>query len=431
MLLLGSAGCGRKEPPKPVQPAAVTVALPVRKTVAVYGEYVGQVDSPQTVELRARVEGFLKEIHFQEGSEVEQGALMFVIDPDEYQVALQKAQAQWMTADAALIQAKNVKDIEMDKASLAKADAELTNARQNLADMKVAVSANALARSQLDTAVAREKEAAAGVESSHAKLAQSEADFHTRVAQAEAGVATAKAAVAEAQLNLSYTKIYSPLKGRVGLAYSKVGALVGHGEPTLLATVSLVDPVYVKYAISEREAFELKRLADAKRLGRMVNGAMMVGMILEDDKLYAQEGKINFTDRALDPSTGTLFMRAEFPNPDRFLRPGNYAKIRMVLTDRPDALLVSERAIGNDQGGPFLLVVDSKNVVEHRQVKTGPKLDGMIVIEEGLKPDEQVVVNGLQRARPGTIVNPAREETKPVVAALPAGADGSPVKSDK
>ena len=434
VLALSPAGCAKKEAPKAPAPPAVTVASPTRKTVAVYGEYVGMVDSPQTVDLVARVEGFLKEIHFEEGSEVEKDALMFVIDPDQYRVALQKAQAQLLSAEAALTQAKNVKDIEVDKANVARDEAALVNAQQKYRDAKLAVGANAMARSQLDSAEADLKEAEAVLEASRAKLVQSQSDYPTRVAQAEANVALAKSAVAQADLDLGYTQVRTPVKGRVGLAHVKIGRLVGHGEPTptLLATVSATDPLYVHFTIGEREMYDLKKLAGGKAMGRSVVGRLAVNLILEDGSLYPHEGKINFVDRSLDPGTGTLKMRAEFPNPDGFLRPGNYAKVRMTLAEKPDALLVTERALGADQGGPFLLVVNEKNVVEQRPVKTGAKMDGMVVIESGLKPDEQVVVNGLQRARPGTVVAPVREppaaasrEEPPLTAAAPPPA-GSP-----
>ena len=184
VLLAGLSGCGKKGEAPPREPPKVTVALPTHKTVAVYGEYVGVVNSPQTVDLIARVEGFIKEINFQEGSEVEQGKLMFVIDPDQYEVALQKAEAQLLSAEAALIQAKNVKDIEVDKANVARDEAARANAVQVAKDARAAVAGNAMARSQLDTAEANLKEAAATLEASRAKLAQSEGDYQTRVAQA-------------------------------------------------------------------------------------------------------------------------------------------------------------------------------------------------------------------------------------------------------
>ncbi len=411
-------GCEKKEPPKPPPPPAVTVALAGRKTVSVFGEYVGLVDSPRTVEIRARAEGYLKEICFKEGAEVEQGSLMFVLDPDQYDVALKKVKAQLLTAQVTLAQAKNVMDIEVDRANLARDQAALANAKQIAEDARVAVAANAMARSQLDSAEAGLKQALAVVEASKAKLAQSEADYGTRVAQAEANVATAQVAVAEAELNLSYTKISTPLKGRVGMTPLKVGSLVGrNNDPTLLAIVSQVDPIYVTFTVSEREMYELKKLA------KDFDGGFKVGMILDDGSVYPQEGTINFTDRTLDSGTGTLKMRAEFPNPEKFLRPGNYAKIRMKLSERVDAMVINERAIGVDQNGSFVMVVDGKNVVEYRPVKTGPKTDGMVVIESGLKADERFIVKGLLRARPGAVVNPTLENASVAVAREPeAGA---------
>jgi membrane fusion protein (multidrug efflux system) len=442
--LLLLTGCEKKAPPPPPPPPAVTVALPGHKTVTVYGEYVGLVDSPRTIDLVVRVEGVLKDIHFQEGSEVAQGALMFDIDPDPYQVALQKVKAQLLNAEAALksakvalLQAKNVKDIEVDKANVVRDEAALGNAEQVAKDARVAVAANAMARSQLDSAEAGLKQAAATLEASRAKLSQSQADYQTRVALAEAGVdqadasvATAKAAVADAELSLSYTKIYTPVAGRVGRANAKIGRLIGHNEstPTVLATVSQVDPVYVDFSISEREMYELRRLGDQKNMGRTVVGKIAVKMIMEDGSVYPQEGKINFADRALDPSTGTLKVRAEFPNPSGFLRPGNYAKIKMILTEIPNAMVINERAVGTDQSGTFVLVVNKENVVEFRPVKLGPKADGgMVVIEAGLKPEDKIIVKGLQKARLGKEVVATVEEPKSVaLEAASAAAASSP-----
>ncbi|GMV80544.1 MAG: acriflavin resistance protein [Planctomycetota bacterium] len=402
-------GCAKQEMP-PMPPPPVTVAQPVQRTVPVYGEYVGQLDSPQTVELRARVEGYLKAIRFIEGADVKQGQLLFEIDPGQYEVALQHAKAQLLTAEAALAQARNVRDVEVDKANVAKAEAMFANAQQMARDARVAYEASAMPREQLNITETTMKEEAANAEAMKAKLAQSQADYITRVAQAEAQVATARAAVADAELKLSYTKIYSPLDGRVGLSQVKIGALVGQNESTLLATVSLVNPVHAVFSISEREAFELRKLAGDEKLGQPRDGSLPVSMILEDGALYPQEGKLNFVDRALDAGTGTLTLRAEFPNPGKFLRPGNFAKVRMLLTETPDALLVSERAVGQDQGGRYLLVVGAEDKVERRSIQLGSRAgDGLVVVKEGLKAGERVVVKGLQRARPGSVVAPSEE----------------------
>lgn len=406
------AGCD-KPAPMTLPPPTVTVAQPVVRSVPVYGEYVGSVDSPQTVELRARVPGFLKQIVFTEGTEVKKGDLMFVIDPEQYQVALQQTQAQMQTAEAALAQARNVRDIEVDKANLAKSQATLANARQVEKDTQIAYAAHAVPREQLNTAQTTVKEEESNVAAAEAKLAQSQADYLTRVTGAEAQVATAKAAVAQAQLNLGYTRINSPLDGRVGRANEKIGALVGQNEPTLLATVSLVTPVYVVFSMSEREFFELRDLASGTRMNGS-SGSLPARIVLEDGKVFPHEGRVNFIDRAMDAGTGTLTLRAEFSNPDAFLRPGNYAKVRLLLSEKKDALLVTERAVGRDQAGKYVLVVDAKNKVERRAVRTSERLEnGLVVVDEGLKSGEHVVIKGLQRARPGGEVTPAEERMVP------------------
>jgi RND family efflux transporter MFP subunit len=418
---LSIAGCNEKPPPPKLPPPEVTVARPIQKTVDVYAEFVGQIDSPQTVELRARVEGYLKEINFKEGSEVKKGELMFIIDPAQYEVSLQQARAQLEAAQVALQTAKNVKDIEVDRAAVVKAEAALVNANQKLADATVAFKGNAATRQSVDDAVTAKQQADAALDSAKAVLAQAEADYQTRVANAKASVTAAEAAVAQAELNLSYTKIYSPLDGRVGLASSKIGALVGRGEPTLLATVSLTDPIYVSFSASEREVYAVRRARIERGiLTKPTEEKLPIEMILEDGRTAPQKGTLNFIDRALDPSTGTLNMRAEFSNADHFLRPGNYAKVRIRFYDMPDSILVSERAVGADQGGKFLMVVNDQGVVERRPVKLGVHESGYVVVEEGLKAGERVIVAGLQRARSGKPVTPTEEPT--MAQAQPTGA---------
>ena len=388
-------------------PPSVTVAQPIRKTIEVHGEYVGQLDSPQTVELRARVLGYLKEINFKDGAEVQQGDLLFVIDSAPYEIALQKAKAQLQSGEAILAQAREVKDIEVDKANVKQAEATLVNDHQLTEDNRIAWQKGAVAREQVTNAITAEKLAAAAVESAKATLAQAESDYQTRVAQAEATVALERASVADAELNLSYTRVYAPTSGRIGRAEVKIGALVGTAaDPTLLATVSQIDPVWAYFSVSEREAYDLQEKLESNTFGSRSSGRAPVKMTLEDGKVYPFEGKLNYASRTVDTGTGTLTLRAEFPNPSKYLRPGHYAKISVLVTEKPDALLISERAIGNDQGGKFVLLVNGANTIERRPVSVGQRANGMIVIESGLNDGERVVVNGLQRARPGTEVTP-------------------------
>lgn len=425
LLLLGSTGCEDKsasqsKPPPPT----VTVAKPTRQLLSIYGEYVGQLASPHTIELRARVDGFVKEIAFKDGSIVTKGALLFVIDPAPYEVALQSARAQLQTSEAALEQARNVKDIEVNRANVNRAQATLNNAQQQVKDNQIAFSKGAVARETLDNAITAEKQDEAALESARQVLAQSEADYKTRVAQAEAQLAVARAAVASAELNLGYTRVYAPITGRIGIAAVRIGALVQAAQGTLLSILSQTDPVWVYFSISEREEFELHKLHQENKLGGI--GEIPAQIVLEDGSLYREPGVINFAARALDPGTGTLTLRAEFANPDNFLRPGNYAKVRVLLTTEPDALMVPEIAIGSDQAGNFVYTVNSQNVVERRAVVTGPRQEGLIALYKGLTGDERIIVNGLQRARPGLQVTPMPDssEGRPTLAGAPTAHPG-------
>lgn len=396
---------------KPVPPAPpVTVALPVRKTIDVMGEWVGQLDSPQTVELRARELGYIKEINFKDGAEVKEGDLLFVIDPAPYEVALQRAKAQLQASTAALIQAKDIKQIQVRRANLNRSRATLANAHRVAVDHATLVASGALSRELADKDLTVEKESEATVAADEAALTQAESDYTHDIAKAEATVALDNATVADAQLSLNYTKVYAPISGRIGRTEIKIGALVGKSESTLLATLSQIDPVWVYFAVGEREAFELHKLRDEKRLGKSHDGETPpLQIILENREQYPFDGKINYLARTIDANTGTLTFRAEFPNPGKYLRPGHYAKVRGVITERPNALLISERAINTDQTGKYLLLVNAENVVERRQVEIGTRSGAMIVIEKGLKGDERVIVNGLQRARVGSTVKPALE----------------------
>ena len=405
-----SALSARPAPPPP----AVTVALPIRKTIDIMGEWVGQLDSPQTVELRAREMGYIKEIKFKDGDEIEKGALLFVIDPAPYEVALQKAQAQLQTSNAALRQAKDTKQIEVGKAKLNSSKVAYANAQKTAKDNVGLLPSGAVSREAADKSVTLEKQAEATVAADEATLAQAESDYLHNIAKAEANVAVDTAAVSDAELSLSYTKVYAPIAGRIGRSEVKIGALVGKSESTLLATMSQIDPVWVYFAVGEREAFELHKLREEKKLGKGHDGEPPpLQIVLENREVYPYDGKINFLARTIDSGTGTLTFRAEFPNPGKYLRPGHYAKVRGVITERPNAILVSERAIGTDQSGKYVLLVSAESKVEYRQVVVGARSDGSIVIEKGLNGDERVIVNGLQRARPGSIVKPVLEPAMP------------------
>ncbi len=371
---VGPSGCSQEAGAPPVPPVPSVQVVPVlQQTVPIYAEYVGQTESPQTVEIRARVEGFLEQVRFEEGAEVVEGQLLFVIDSRQYQAELKKAKAQ-----------------------LQRNEASLLKARQDAARFRSLHAKDAVSTSQFEKAIAREQE---------------------QVAQ----VAADRQVVEEAKLKLSYTTIYAPLSGRIGRAQVKIGSLVGKSEPTLLATISKVDPIWVNASISEREYLETVRYYAQRgdRDGSAPARRIPIQMILADESTYPHEGRINFVDRTVDPRTGTLPVRVEFPNQERTLRPGQFARLRAKIEVRQDALLVPQKAVQELQGLQRAVVVDAGNTARYRLVKLGPRVGDLWVIEDGLQPGERVVVEGLQKIQDGLVV-------QPITASLPQPASTSP-----
>jgi membrane fusion protein (multidrug efflux system) len=364
LTVTGIAGCGRSPEAMPAStPTAVTVVPVVAQTVPVHGQYIGQTEAVQTVEVRARVEGFLDRQAVPDGADVTAGDVLFVIDPRPFRVALNDTAAQ-----------------------LARDEARLANARQVAARYRPLYERTAVSRQELEQAEADERAAAATVDAS-------------------------RSAVEQAELNLGYTTVRSPVTGRMGRAEVRVGSFVGRGEATLLATVSTLDPMYVNFSVSEREALQVWRRRPAELRARP--GASGITITLPDDTAYPNGGRLDFVDRAVDPRTGTLALRATFPNPERLLRPGQYVRLRVLLEERADALLVPQAAIQESQGSASLFVVGPDQTVDARTVRTGPRAGALWVIEEGVKPGEHVVVKGLQQIR-------ARMRVTPTLEAIPS-----------
>jgi membrane fusion protein (multidrug efflux system) len=465
------AACGRAEeaqaPPAP--PPTVVVAPVVQQTVPVYSDHTGQTRAVESVEIRARVEGFLQQISFAPGTLVSRGQLLFVIDPRPYQEALRQAQARLAQDQAALAKAREDVEVERARAELAQAEAALVKAQQSqelleaeaqlarneatlnrarrdAARLRQLFAQQLIAAADLDAAVAAEQEAEAAVAASRAALAQARVNQRNAIAdataaveagraaitqaqvtqrsaaaQAQAAIDADRAAIAQAQLDLGYTTIRSPLAGLIGRANVDVGSFVGRGEPTLLATVSRIDPIEVAFSATEREYLEAtKRLRGGKPALEGLTRTIPVTLLLADGSQYPHQGVVNFVDRAVDPETNTLGVRARVPNPDGLLRPGGNVRVRVELTERPDALLVPQRAVQQGQAGTSVFVVGPHGVVEQRPVETGARHGSLWLIERGLKAGETVVVEGLQKIRPGIKVatTPApAEETAPGPAA--------------
>jgi membrane fusion protein, multidrug efflux system len=367
VLALIPASCAKPEA-KAGPPPEVFVATVTQRDVPVEMDLVGQTKGYQDVEIRARVEGYLDKVAFTEGSFVKKGTLLYQIDPKDLQASLARAEAD-----------------------LATAQARLTKTENDVARYTPLFAQQAVSKQELDNALAFRDAARA---------------------QVEAG----QAVVDKARIDLGYTTITSPIDGLVGTTLVKAGNLVGRGESTLLTTVSQIDPILFRAGMSEAEYLRIVRRTEELKQQRG-GEPIAVQLILADGTVHPHTGTLDAVERAIDPTTGTIAMQFAFPNPERFVRPGQYGRCRAVVEVKKGALLVPQRAVQELQNLRTVAVVGADGTVSIRTVKTGPRFENMWVIEEGLNPGDQVIVEGLQRVREGSKVTP-----KPVAEAAAAGA---------
>ncbi|MCP4748253.1 MAG: efflux RND transporter periplasmic adaptor subunit [Desulfobacteraceae bacterium] len=365
-LIIALAGCSGEDatasaataPPAPT----VTVSQPLKKNITEYANFSGTTEALESVEIRARVEGFLDEIHFKAGALIEKGELLYSIDPDIYQARLTEVRA----------------NLEISKAQLKLAKA--TSKRRQKAYKNKAVS----------------------------EVAVIEAAAH--LASAKAAVSAAEATIKTAELNLSYTRIVAPISGRIGRSLVDTGNLVGAGDRTLLTTIVRDDPIYVYFTVSERELLNyLERGLDFQPSFASDDTQVLLG--LSNQTGFAYKGRIDYRANRVDPETGTLQVRAVFPNSGHRLLPGLFARIRVPMGEATEELLVPETALNRDQQGHFLLVADKDNKVQYRPVSTGTLVDGMRVISKGIGDQDRIIINGLQKARPGSPVRPMEKKS--------------------
>ena len=386
-------------------PPAVVVVPVAQKTVPIYSEYVGQTQADNTVELRARVEGVLQKVHFREGTPVRKGQLLFTIDKRPFQAALQSAKALALKAVSDLAQASQRTDVLQAQAELADAQAVLTRADQDVNRLAPLAKEKAVTEQDLDAAIATQKSARASVDAKRANLTNLEAAVKYTIERARAEVSAANARVTQAELDLSYCDIYSPITGIIGFLQVDEGNLVGRGDATLLATVSASDPLLVDFNVSE---IEYLKLTDPDTAGKRA-GDLRFELLLSDESVHPHHGQFRVLDRTIDPQTGTMKVEAAFPNPGSYLRPGQFARVRVAVEEKENAIVVPQRAVQELQGTKTVMVVDQENKVAVRTVKLGDKVDKDIVVLDGLNAGERVIVEGMQKVRPGSLVNPSIE----------------------
>jgi membrane fusion protein (multidrug efflux system) len=348
--------CGEEEQ-KAGGPPEVQVVKALKMDVPITGEWVGQTLGAVDIEIRARTEGWLQGIHFREGSEVRQGALLYTIDATELQQKVAEAEGQ----------------VASIKTLLAQAEADVKRYTP-LAE------AGAVSKRELEIAVS---------------------NYEARLGQLDASLASLNLA----KINLGYCNITAPVTGLVGISNARVGDFVGRApNAVILNTISRVDSIHVRFSISESEYLNLVRQIEKE--GKTKVKAKEIQMILADGTAYPQLGIISFAQRQIDPATGTLQFEASFPNKERMLRPGQFAKVRIVVDERKDAVVVPSRAIFEIQGQKNVYVVDANNKVVMRVVTTGPDYNNNIVIESGVNIGENVIYEGVLKVKPDVTVSP-------------------------
>jgi membrane fusion protein (multidrug efflux system) len=363
--------CKEEQAPQ-AAPLEVPVVQVVQRDQPITADRVGQLYGAEDIEIRARVAGFLQGIHFQEGTQVKKGQLLYTIDPQEQLQAVARARG----------------DLASAKTRLVKAESDVKRYRP-LAEMK------AVSQADLDAAVAEEGATRGQVEANEAALRANE-------------------------ITLSYTKISSPIDGLIGMTQAKVGDYVGQlPNPVVLDTVSNIEEVLARFSVTERDYLEIMRKIgppDARKT-RFDD----VELILADGSLYGHRGAIDFADRQINPTTGTLNVQATFPNPERLLRPGQYARVRVVLETRKGALLVPQRAVQELQGQQMVSLVSADGTVETRTLQMGPRIGSLWLVEKGLAAGDKVILEGAQKVKPGAKVV-AKDVQAPEAAAHEAGA---------
>lgn len=404
MLIGLVTGCEQKnsyvEPPPP----EVTVATPVTQDVTNYFEATGTAQPVMSVDIRARVKGFLKERLFKEGAIVKEGELLMVIDEEPFRLALDQAKTRLAEAEANFTKAKQSRAREVAKAQLALDESQLQLARVAETRQRNLSGRGAGSREEMDQAEANRKKNEAQVESDRASFDQAEADYETNILVSEANVGAAKSAVRTAEIELGYCRMTAPIDGRISRVNYQVGNLVGDGQASLLTTIVKIDPIYAYVNVNE-----LDLLRSKNRMGAQVDGTESqepIELGLANEKGYPHQGLIDYQDPGVDPGTGTIRVRGIFANPGGIILPGLFVRVRVPTDQQKEALLVPERALGTDQSGQYLLVVGADDVVEYRAVKAGAQVDDLRVVEGKVKPNDRVIVDGLLRARPKAKVKP-------------------------
>jgi RND family efflux transporter MFP subunit len=358
------SGCGRGSAQTQQSPPPVVTVAPVeQQEITEWEEYTGRTEAVESVEVRPRVSGYIQEVHFQSGQLVKKGEVLFVIDQRTYKAILDQRQAEF----------------EQAKARLGNAERQAGRTARLLASKTISTD-------EADT---------------------SESNFQ----EAKAALLAAESILESARLDFEFTQVRAPVDGRVSRALLTTGNYASGvaGSATVLTTLVSVDPIYVYADVDESSLLKFNALARKRQLDGGSNGSIPVELQLTDEEGFTHRGSIESFDNRLDPNTGTIVLRVVFPNPEGQILPGLFARIRVPASERHQAALVNESSIGTDQAQKYVLTISGANTVEYREVKLGPLIEGRRVVRSGVAAGEKIIVNGLQRARPGMPVSPVEQ----------------------
>ncbi len=424
--LLVTAGCSLKQAPPAPAIAKVVATTPVRKPIVEWDEYVGRIDPIEEVEVRARVSGHLESTHFVEGQIVKKGDLLCILDQRPFRLAIEQAEADLARAEA--------KAQEAD-AQLIQAEAEVRSAKATLALAKAnrkrgeeLVSSGGISKEELDIREATSKQTQADYDTKVARVALSRA----AVVTAAADIRAAKSQLANAHLNLDYTEVRAPVAGRVSNRMVTDGNLIrgGNDQATVLTTIVSLDPIHCYFDVDEQAFLKYLRLVEQKKLSdpREAKLPILIGLA-DEEKGVAHQGHLDFLDNRMDRGTDTMRCRAILPNADLFLTPGMFAKVRIPGSERHDAVLIPDSAIGTDQSKKYVMVIGADKKVRRQKVDIGRRAQGLRIVRGGLKGGEKIVLRGIQRVRPGGLVEATLQETVAVNDGLPD--DARPLPEDR
>jgi membrane fusion protein (multidrug efflux system) len=394
--ILTLAGCGSGRAQIKLPDPEVLVAVPVQQDVAVHSEWVATLDGYVNAEIRPQVSGYIIAQNYKEGTVVRKGQTLFEIDARPFQAALDRARGALAASRADVARAKS--ELSRARGALGQTEAHLAKSAIDVERDTPLVAQNAVAKEKLDTEIQSKRGAEAAVESANAAVESAQA----AIVSAEAAVTANQAAVERAELDLGWTRVTSLIDGIAGIAEVQIGNLVGPNSH--LTSVSQVDPIKVYFPVSEQEYLRARRLSSTGQPMDLLESSPE--LILADGTVYPHKGRVLLTDRHVDANTGTIRLVAAFPNPGNILRPGQYGRVRIQTSSKLNAMLVPQSAVKELQGGYQVAVVSADRTASIRAVKAGEKIGNMWVIDEGLKWDDQVVVEGADKAKDGTPVVP-------------------------